>query len=87
MIEHKARVSGPFLSRAFLCQLPFSLVFGTVFAYMCRTNMDAILKTEQLRVEYPVRQPGSRVKVALQGLDLSVRPGEVFGFQIGRAHV
>jgi ABC-2 type transport system ATP-binding protein len=42
--------------------------------------MDAILRTEQLRVEYPVRQPDSRVKVALHGLNLSVRPGEVFGF-------
>src|SRR6267378_2566801 len=42
--------------------------------------MDAILKTERLRVEYPVRQRGAEPKVALQGLDLEVRAGEVFGF-------
>jgi ABC-2 type transport system ATP-binding protein len=42
--------------------------------------MDAILKTEKLRVEYPVKQRGSGNKVALQGLDLTVRAGEVFGF-------
>ena len=42
--------------------------------------MDAILKTEKLRVEYPVVQRGNGAKVALHGLDLSVRAGEVFGF-------
>ena len=42
--------------------------------------MDAILKTERLRVEYPVRQRGAEAKVALQGLDLTVHAGEVFGF-------
>lgn len=42
--------------------------------------MDAILKIEQLRVEYPVRQRGQGRKVALQGLDLKVNAGEVFGF-------
>lgn len=42
--------------------------------------MDAILKTERLRVEYPVRQRGADLKVALQGLDLTVYAGEVFGF-------
>jgi ABC-2 type transport system ATP-binding protein len=42
--------------------------------------MDAILKTERLRVEYQSRDRGQPVKVALKGLDLSVRPGEVFGF-------
>jgi ABC-2 type transport system ATP-binding protein len=42
--------------------------------------MDAILRTDKLRVEYPVKQRGSSNKVALQGLDLTVRAGEVFGF-------
>jgi ABC-2 type transport system ATP-binding protein len=42
--------------------------------------MDAILKTEQLRVEYPLRQRGAQPKVALKGLDLTVGAGEVFGF-------
>lgn len=42
--------------------------------------MDAILKTEQLRVEYKVRQRGGGLKVALKGLNLTVNPGEVFGF-------
>ena len=42
--------------------------------------MDAILRTEKLRVEYPVRQKGDGPKVALHGLDLTVRAGEVFGF-------
>lgn len=42
--------------------------------------MDAILKTEQLRVEYKVRQRGAAPKVALKGLNLTVNAGEVFGF-------
>lgn len=42
--------------------------------------MDEILKTERLRVEYPVRQRGAEPKVALHGLDLTVKAGEVFGF-------
>jgi ABC-2 type transport system ATP-binding protein len=43
-------------------------------------EMNVILKTEKLRVEYrssEIRQAG---KVALQGLDLEVGAGEVFGF-------
>ena len=42
--------------------------------------MDAILKTDKLRVEYPVKQRGAAPKVALRGLDLTVNAGEVFGF-------
>jgi ABC-2 type transport system ATP-binding protein len=42
--------------------------------------MDAILRTEKLRVEYPVKQRGAGMKVALHGLDLTVNAGEVFGF-------
>jgi ABC-2 type transport system ATP-binding protein len=38
--------------------------------------MDAIVKTDNLRVEYG----GPNPKVALAGLNLSVRAGEVFGF-------
>ena len=41
---------------------------------------EVILKTERLRVEYPVKQRGAAPKVALQGLDLTVQAGEVFGF-------
>ena len=39
-----------------------------------------ILRTEKLRVEFRSREIGQGVKVALQGLDLAVYPGEVFGF-------
>jgi ABC-2 type transport system ATP-binding protein len=42
--------------------------------------MSAILKTEKLRVEYASRESRSGIKVALNGLDLEVRAGEVFGF-------
>ena len=42
--------------------------------------MDAILRTDKLRVEYAVKQRGGGRKVALQGLDLTVGAGEVFGF-------
>jgi ABC-2 type transport system ATP-binding protein len=42
--------------------------------------MEAILKIENLRVEYRSRELGQGTKVALQGLNLSVGQGEVFGF-------
>src|SRR5882672_2054610 len=42
--------------------------------------MNVILKTEKLRVEYHSREFRQTSKVALQGLDLEVRAGEVFGF-------
>lgn len=42
--------------------------------------MDAILKTEDLRVEYRSREMGQQTKTAVDGLSLSVFPGEVFGF-------
>jgi len=42
--------------------------------------MTAILRTEQLRVEYRTREFRQAPKVALQGLDLRVQAGEVFGF-------
>jgi ABC-2 type transport system ATP-binding protein len=45
-----------------------------------RHGMNAILKTEKLRVEYRTRNLKQRGKVALKGLDLSVQAGEVFGF-------
>ncbi len=41
---------------------------------------DAILKTENLRVEYRTRELGQEVKRALKGLNLEVRSGEIFGF-------
>lgn len=42
--------------------------------------MEAILRTDKLRVEYPVKQRGGGKKTALLGLDLTVNAGEVFGF-------
>lgn len=42
--------------------------------------MEIILKTDKLRVEYASREFQKSPKVALQGLDLEVRAGEVFGF-------
>ncbi len=42
--------------------------------------MDSILRTDKLRVEYPAQRRGDPKKVALHGLDLDVRAGEVFGF-------
>jgi len=42
--------------------------------------MSVILKTDQLRVEYPSRESRQGAKVALNGLDLQVNAGEVFGF-------
>ncbi|MBI5385673.1 MAG: ABC transporter ATP-binding protein [Verrucomicrobia bacterium] len=42
--------------------------------------MEAILKIDNLRVEYRSREMGQGIKVALNGLNLSVSQGEVFGF-------
>ena len=42
--------------------------------------MNDILKIEKLRVEYRSKEVGQGTKVALQGLNLSVGQGEVFGF-------
>ena len=42
--------------------------------------MTAILQTQKLRVEYRSHEFRQGTKVALQGLDLEVRAGEVFGF-------
>ena len=42
--------------------------------------MSVILKTEKLRVEYKSRELGQMTKVALNGLDMEVSAGEVFGF-------
>ena len=39
-----------------------------------------ILKTENLRVEFRSKELNGGVKVALQGLNLAVYPGETFGF-------
>ena len=41
---------------------------------------DAILKTENLRVEFRSRELGQERQLALKGLNLAVNPGEVFGF-------
>src|SRR3954466_16168176 len=42
--------------------------------------MNGILRTENLRVEYRSREMKQGTKLALKGLDLTVQPGEVFGF-------
>ncbi len=42
--------------------------------------MKPILNIENLRVEFPARESPQRVKQALRNLNLSVYPGEVFGF-------
>ncbi len=43
-------------------------------------SVDAILKTESLRVEYRAQTRGSPAKVAVNDLNLTVQAGEVFGF-------
>lgn len=43
-------------------------------------HMKAILRTENLRVEYRTREFKQESKVALKSLNLSVNAGEVFGF-------
>ena len=42
--------------------------------------MEATITIEDLRIEYHSRELGESAKVALKGLNLSVRQGEVFGF-------
>src|SRR3954467_3068425 len=42
--------------------------------------MEPILKIENLRVEYRSKEVGQGNKVALKDLNLSVFPGETFGF-------
>jgi len=42
--------------------------------------MSVILQTDKLRVEYPSRESRQGTKLALNGLDLRVNAGEVFGF-------
>lgn len=43
-------------------------------------TLEPILRIENLRVEYRSREVGQGTKLAVDGLNLSVRPGEVFGF-------
>jgi ABC-2 type transport system ATP-binding protein len=45
-----------------------------------RVFMNAILRTDGLRVEYRSRESKDGCKVALNGLNLEVNAGEVFGF-------
>src|SRR4051812_17712399 len=42
--------------------------------------MNAVLRTESLRVEYKSRELKQQTKVALKGLNLTVQQGEVFGY-------
>jgi len=59
-------------------------IFGTIPASLPVTehlsDMEPILKIENLRVDYRSRDLGQEIKHALKGLNLSVHPGEVFGF-------
>lgn len=43
-------------------------------------RVDAILRTENLRVEFRAQERGGAPKVAVNKLNLAVRAGEVFGF-------
>ena len=42
--------------------------------------MDTVLEIKDLRVEFSSRESGQRVKVAVDGLNLKIQSGEVFGF-------
>jgi ABC-2 type transport system ATP-binding protein len=42
--------------------------------------MNAIVRIENLRVEYRSREFGQGAKIAVNGLDLAIQQGEVFGF-------
>src|ERR1051325_5093023 len=42
--------------------------------------MEPILKIENLRVEYRSKEVGQGIKVAVKDLNLTVYPGETFGF-------
>jgi ABC-2 type transport system ATP-binding protein len=42
--------------------------------------VSAILKIDDLRVEYRTKEFGQEIKVAVDGLTLAIHPGEVFGF-------
>lgn len=60
--------------------------FAQFFHFVADVNcaviriVEPILKTENLRVEFRSKEMGQGVKVALTGLNLSVHPGEIFGF-------
>jgi ABC-2 type transport system ATP-binding protein len=60
--------------------MPKKLLWRDAESSPCEATMDAILKTENLRVEFRSREAGPSTKIALQGLNLSVGQGEVFGF-------
>jgi ABC-2 type transport system ATP-binding protein len=43
-------------------------------------NVQTVLEIEELRVEYPSRENGHKISVVVDGLNLKVLSGEVFGF-------
>lgn len=43
-------------------------------------TVQTVLEIEDLRVEYPSRETGHKTKVAVDGLNLKIQSGEVFGF-------
>ena len=58
-----------------------NLIYARVHARQStQLRMSIILKTDKLRVEYRSREFRQGTKVALNGLDLEVQAGEVFGF-------
>ena len=61
------------MDNSFFCFLPLreSPMVGPV---------NTVLEIKDLRVEYPSRERGQKIKVAVNGLNLSVESGEVFGF-------
>jgi len=42
--------------------------------------MQTVVEIEDLRVQFPSRETGHKVKVAVDGLNLKIQAGEVFGF-------
>jgi ABC-2 type transport system ATP-binding protein len=54
------------------------LVSGTGCLYAGAVN--TVLEIKDLRVEFPSRELGERAKLAVDGLNLRVESGEVFGF-------
>jgi ABC-2 type transport system ATP-binding protein len=48
--------------------------------FSCEVSVEPILRIEKLRVEFPAHERGRAAKVAVRDLDLSIAPGEVFGF-------
>src|SRR5579862_9327129 len=55
---------------------------ANIFAFRILTGLNAVVEIQNLRVEYPNRDLGrsKAAKLAVDGLNLRVNSGEVFGF-------